>query len=107
MNTIHPNSKIVRHIFISGLVQGVGFRYNLKYQAVTHQVTGWCRNRQDGRVEAILYGIPDNLELVLDWCHSGPTDGRVDQVFIQPLENPAEIIKIMDENPSFEIKPTH
>lgn len=40
-----------RHIFYTGRVQGVGFRYSTKRIATEFDVTGWIRNLPDGRVE--------------------------------------------------------
>ncbi len=40
-----------RHIFYTGRVQGVGFRYATKRLALGFDVTGWVRNLPDGRVE--------------------------------------------------------
>ena len=42
------------HIFISGDVQGVGFRYFIRSKAKKHQVTGWVRNLAGGKVEAVF-----------------------------------------------------
>jgi acylphosphatase len=44
------------HILYSGTVQGVGFRYTVHRFAVELGVTGWVRNRRDGRVEILAEG---------------------------------------------------
>jgi len=48
-----PDELRCLRIFFSGSVQGVGFRYAMQRAAGGHQVTGWVRNRSDGRVEAL------------------------------------------------------
>jgi acylphosphatase len=41
------------HIYYTGKVQGIGFRYTLMDFAGNHKVCGWVKNLDDGRVEAI------------------------------------------------------
>jgi acylphosphatase len=50
------------HIFYSGHVQGVGFRYTAKAVVAGFEVTGTVRNLQDGRVELIAEGTREELE---------------------------------------------
>ena len=50
------------HIFYSGHVQGVGFRYTVKSVAMGFEVTGVVRNLPDGRVELIAEGAREELE---------------------------------------------
>jgi len=68
------------HVYIDGLVQGVGFRYAARSQANAHQLSGWVRNLPDGRVEAWFQGKKTALELILHWCKNGPPLARVDHV---------------------------
>jgi acylphosphatase len=49
------------HIFYSGHVQGVGFRYTVKKVAAGFEVTGTVRNLPDGRVELVAEGGSDEL----------------------------------------------
>ena len=44
------------HIFYSGRVQGVGFRYTVKRVAAGFELAGTVRNLLDGRVELIAEG---------------------------------------------------
>ena len=50
------------HIYYSGTVQGVGFRYTVKTLARGFEVTGVIRNLADGRVELIVEGQRQELE---------------------------------------------
>ena len=50
------------HAFFSGVVQGVGFRYTASSHAGRFGITGWVRNREDGRVELMAEGIARELE---------------------------------------------
>ena len=50
------------HVFYSGRVQGIGFRYACRSLAQGFSVTGYVRNLQDGRVELIAEGERGELE---------------------------------------------
>ena len=49
------------HITISGWVQGVSFRIWTKRLAQQLGVNGWVRNMEDGRVEIVAQGTPEQL----------------------------------------------
>lgn len=68
------------HVCISGLVQGVGFRYATYRHAGSLGLMGWVRNTPDGRVEALFEGERGVLESMLEWCGQGPGLCRVDKV---------------------------
>jgi len=53
---------IARHVFYEGRVQGVGFRYTVRYLAKGFDVIGWVRNLPDGRVELLAGGEPSEVE---------------------------------------------
>jgi acylphosphatase len=72
--------KIRTHVYITGKVQGVYFRQNMRNIARKHNVNGWVKNLKDGRVEAVFEGEEDNVHQVIEWCHIGPTGARVDDV---------------------------
>ena len=50
------------HIFFSGSVQGVGFRYTCFSFAQQLQLTGWVKNLSDGRVEVVIEGPRETIE---------------------------------------------
>ncbi|MCA9408993.1 MAG: acylphosphatase [Candidatus Omnitrophica bacterium] len=50
------------HIFYSGIVQGVGFRYTVNSIAKDLGVKGWVRNLVDGRVEILAEGLEETLK---------------------------------------------
>jgi acylphosphatase len=54
-----------RHLFYSGRVQGVGFRYTAQRIAQQFAVTGWVRNLPDGRVEMMVEGTSEEGEAFL------------------------------------------
>ncbi|RZN16388.1 MAG: acylphosphatase [Methanosarcinales archaeon] len=70
------------HIFVNGLVQGVCFRAYTDKQATNLNLTGWVRNRRDGRVEIMVEGSEPELKEFIDWCSIGSSHARVDSVDI-------------------------
>ncbi len=68
------------HIFITGKVQGVGFRKFTLLKALQCQLTGWVRNQEDGSVECFAEGEPDKLEEFLRFLQAGPKGARVDNI---------------------------
>ena len=70
------------HILVSGKVQGVFFRQALKVVAKKNNVFGWVRNLTDKRVEAILEGHSQSVNLVIKWVRIGSANSRVDNVEI-------------------------
>jgi acylphosphatase len=48
-----------------------------------HKVNGWVRNLKDGRVEAILEGDDMDVSEVIEWCHAGPPEARVNDVKVE------------------------
>lgn len=75
--------KVAAHVFVSGEVQGVGFRFSTVNQANQKGVTGWVRNVADGRVEAVFEGSKDTVEQMIQWCHKGPSSARVTDVEVE------------------------
>ena len=68
------------HVWITGLVQGVNFRFYTREQAQQFGLSGWVRNLRDGRVEAILEGEAGQVEQMLAWCRRGPPAARVERI---------------------------
>jgi acylphosphatase len=69
-----------RQVVVTGRVQGVWFRETCKEQAEALGVTGWVRNRDDGRVEAAFEGEPDAVDQMVTWCRSGSSLASVDDI---------------------------
>ena len=77
------------HVWVSGRVQGVGYRAAACNKAMALELNGWVRNLSDGRVEAVFEGAIAQVEEMLRWCHQGSSWAIVDAVTIEyePLEN--------------------
>jgi acylphosphatase len=68
------------HVLVSGRVQGVYYRSYAEDEARELGLTGWIRNRPDGKVEAVFEGEEQAVEDMIDWCHKGSPSSRVDKV---------------------------
>ena len=75
------------HFRISGLVQGVGFRYTMCREARRLQLAGWVRNCNDGSVEAVAVGDDGALQRLVDWARHGPAGARVDNIQVNAATN--------------------
>ncbi|NMC72786.1 MAG: acylphosphatase [Geobacteraceae bacterium] len=78
--------KIQATVTISGLVQGVSFRYFTVQQAERCNVTGWVRNLPNGAVQGCFEGEERDVEALIDWCRIGPRHARVDGVSVERQE---------------------
>ena len=67
-------------VVISGRVQGVCFRSYAHSEAAQLDLTGWVKNRWDGKVEAVFEGDKANVEAMVRWCHRGSPYGHVTHV---------------------------
>lgn len=81
---------------ISGQVQGVFFRSATQDKAQSLGLTGWVRNRSDGRVEILAEGDIEQLQALYDWCREGPPDARVEDI-------QREVENVSGQFPDFEV----
>ena len=86
------DAKICRRALISGKVQGMGYRYHTRQQALRLGVKGWVRNLEEGRVEAWVEGDRNAVEAIVQWFHQGPAAAIVDAVALnnEPLQQFAQ-----------------
>lgn len=89
---------MVAHVFISGFVQGVGFRRFVKHHAVKLGLTGWVKNLADNRVEAVLQGRIQDIEEMIKICKQGAFLSEVRDISVDWQNQPKEIFT------SFEIR---
>ncbi len=78
----NPSSgDIVRaHIWVTGRVQGVGFRAHVEYSARTiGGLTGWVRNVGYDTVEAVAEGERRDVERFIEMMKEGPRASRVEE----------------------------
>ncbi|MEM2941108.1 MAG: acylphosphatase [Thermoproteota archaeon] len=74
------------HVYVSGMVQGVFFRYETRRLAQELGVNGWVRNLPDGRVEAVFEGEESLVKKMVEFCRKGPPGARVTDVKVEREE---------------------
>ena len=75
--------KVRAHVYISGNVTGVFFRYTAQELAQRLGVKGWVRNLRDGRVEVVFEGERAQVEEMIRFCHKGPPGAAVTDVEVK------------------------
>ena len=73
-------SPIARKFFVRGEVQGVGYRFFAQRAAARHQVVGYVKNLDDGRVEVWAEGPAQRVEEFKHELATGPRFSTVDQI---------------------------
>ena len=72
--------RTLAHVFVSGRVQGVFYRASTRSTAAERGVAGWVKNLPDGRVEAVFEGPAEAVDSMVEWCHEGSPQARVEEV---------------------------
>ena len=70
---------VARRYFISGRVQGVGFRFFTEAQAAVEGLHGFVRNLPDGRVEVLFEGDREAGDRAESRLRRGPAAARVEE----------------------------
>ncbi|HTC76129.1 MAG TPA: acylphosphatase [Edaphobacter sp.] len=76
---------MVVHYLVKGRVQGVGFRWFVQREAAEIGLRGWVRNTEDGHVEVVAAGTPEELAELKDALRKGSRGSRVDAVLEEEL----------------------
>ena len=76
---------MVCHYLVKGRVQGVGFRWFVHREAAELGLRGWVRNTDDGHVEVVASGVPEDLAELKDALRKGSRGSRVDAVIEHEL----------------------
>ena len=77
---------IKKQIFVTGKVQGVGFRQFTKKIAKRRGLQGWVRNLKDKRVEIQVQGHSEEVQGLINEIKKGPPGSKVDHLEIQDLK---------------------
>lgn len=74
------------HILVSGLVQGVGYRWFAARTAEKLGLTGYVRNLDDGTVEVVVAGSRALIEGMVSALRVGPRGARVASIRVDRIE---------------------
>jgi len=80
---------IAKRFYVSGMVQGVGYRFFAQRVAAKLGIFGYAKNLFDGRVEVYAIGSRENLAAMRKELSRGPSFANVDEV----AEVDAEILE--------------
>jgi acylphosphatase len=72
--------KQAKRYFVSGIVQGVGFRYYTQHAAQRLHLSGYAKNLPDGRVEVYAIGTGEQLAKLRSVLARGPWGASVSEV---------------------------
>lgn len=70
------------HLEITGIVQGVNFRFTAREKAKTLGLAGFAKNLPDGSVEILVQGDEAAINSFISWCHHGPPAAKVEKVHL-------------------------
>ena len=90
-------SIICKHLWVTGRVQGVFFRHSTKERA--HHIgdlLGWVKNLEDGRVEVLAQGPEGKVNLLVEYCRSGPPMARVDDLEVREETPHSELAEVFE-----------
>ncbi|MBI9046851.1 MAG: acylphosphatase [Anaerolineaceae bacterium] len=96
---MQSNQENAVHMVVEGRVQGVGFRYYTLTEAKKLSLSGWVRNTWDGKVEILVEGSQNLLQLFINRIRQGPSSSFVSDVKINWQEESGKFR-------NFDIKPT-
>ena len=81
----------VLRVQVSGMVQGVGFRWFTRQLARRYNLAGWVKNRDDGSVEIAAAGDDEDVRAFLSQVRVGPPGATVAQVQSLPTDGLAPL----------------
>lgn len=74
------DTREARRYFVTGIVQGVGFRFFTEHVAERLRIAGFVRNRYDSRVEIYAIGTPEQQRALRAELERGPRGASIEHV---------------------------
>ena len=93
-------TRLAKRYFVSGMVQGVGFRLFTQRAAEKLRISGFVRNLWDGRVEVLAMGTPEQHKELRRLLERGPMGSDVADVLVEPAAVEAQYEDGFVINPS-------
>jgi acylphosphatase len=78
------DAKLAKRYFVSGMVQGVGFRFFTQAAAEKLRVNGFVRNLRDGRVEVFAMGTLQQQAEFRAMLERGPRFSSISEIQEEP-----------------------
>ena len=96
-NGVSDQKKAAR-FYVSGLVQGVGYRYFARRAAQQLGIAGYAKNLSDGRVEVYAIGVGAQLRALREDLRQGPRHAMIEKI----TEAEAELLAEFESDFSIE-----
>ena len=93
-NLMNNNPIKIVHIYITGRVQGVSYRWWFQSEGEKKELKGWVRNRNSNKVEAEISGLEKNLNEMIKKCKKGSPLSNVENV----VTNIIDELTLVDKN---------
>lgn len=74
------DQKKATRFYVSGLVQGVGYRYFAHRAAQQLGIAGYVKNLSDGRVEVYAIGAEAQLRALREDLRQGPRHAQIERI---------------------------
>lgn len=85
-------SSVTAELTVSGVVQGVGYRFFCYKKALQYQLTGWVKNNFDGSVSAVIQGEKSIVNELIEELSIGPPSASVSAVDIKWLPYDEQLV---------------
>ena len=87
MDETAENIAVRKRLRITGVVQGVGYRYWAKARAQELGLSGCVRNMSDGSVVLFIEGREQDIVRMIELSGSGPSNASVKSVEVENIDN--------------------
>ena len=83
---------VVARFIVKGRVQGVGFRWATREQALQRGLCGWVRICSDGSVEVLTKGEENTISSFKNWLWQGSSGSRVSEIHVTREEEEEPVL---------------